>query len=398
MEPSEKSKLGRVPDRIGSRVRTCRQHEADCGTRQGEVPHRDVLDLVPLHPGKRRVVDTNRVSRSGQAQPAALPGTAQVCSKEPGESLAQLERAIPRAFTARHEDAISPAPITGGSYERRYDAAVRLVDSHCHLNAERFAGEEAAVLDRAQAAGVERILVPGWNLASSERAIGLVEQFAGLDGAVGVHPHDAAKVDDAGWRRIVELAAHPRVAAIGETGLVYDRVFSPIPDQLANLRRNLRLALDIGKPAILHVRSAAGRSDAQDAILAELCAAGFGGPAATAAFGTGRPPAVIHSFSGSVDYARQVLDLGLAISVSGLAFRTGEESTSDVVPLVSADRLLVETDSPFLSPPGAPRGRNEPEWVRITADWVADRRAVDPADVGDGLVAAYDTFVGRAAS
>lgn len=271
-----------------------------------------------------------------------------------------------------------------------------LVDSHCHLNAERFAGEEAAVLDRARSAGVERILVPGWNLASSERAIALVERFDGLDAAVGVHPHDAAKVDDAGWRRIVELAANPRVVAIGETGLDYDRVFSPIPDQIVNLRRNFRLALDTGKPAILHVRSAAGRSDAQEAILAELRAAGFGGPATFAAFGAGRPPAVIHSFSGSVEYARQVLDLGLSISISGLAFRAGEDATAEVAAIVPADRLLVETDSPFLSPPGAPRGRNEPEWVRITAEWVTARRAVNLADAGASLVAAYDRFVGRA--
>lgn len=275
---------------------------------------------------------------------------------------------------------------------------MRLIDSHCHLNAERFAGEEAAVLDRARAAGLERILVPGWNVGSSERAIELVERFDWLDVSVGVHPHDAAKVDDAGWRRIVELAVDSRVVAIGETGLDYDRVFSPIPDQLENLRRNLELALETGKPAILHVRSAAGRSDAQDAILDELRSAGFGAQRSASAFGSERPPAVIHSFSGSVDYARQVLDLGLAISISGLAFRAGEESTADVVPLVPADHLLVETDSPFLSPPGAPRGRNEPEWVRVTAEWVATSRDGSPEAVGDGLVTAYDaTFRAGAA-
>ena len=272
---------------------------------------------------------------------------------------------------------------------------MRLIDSHCHLNADRFAGDEADVLDRARAAGVERILVPGWNIASSERAIALAARFEGLDASVGVHPHDAAKVDDPGWRRIVALAGDPRVVAIGETGLDYDRVFSPIPDQLANLRRNLALALDTGKPAILHVRSAAGRGDAQDAILAELRAAGFGAQPSVGAFGAARPPAVIHSFSGSVEYARRVLDLGLAISMSGLAFRAGEESSADVVPLVPGDRLLVETDSPFLSPPGGPRGRNEPEWVRITAAWVAGRRGVPDEALGPGLVAAYDAFVGR---
>jgi len=267
---------------------------------------------------------------------------------------------------------------------------VRLVDSHCHLNAERFAGDEAATLERAQVAGVERLLVPGWNVASCVRALELVDRFPWLDASVGVHPHDAAKVDDAGWRSIVEQARDPRVVAIGETGLDYDRVFSPIPDQLANLRRNLELALEAGKPAIIHVRSKAGTSDAQDATVDELRALGFGSQRSIAAFGGDRPPAVIHSFSGSVDYARKVLDLGLAISVSGLAFRAGEESTADVVALVPADRLLIETDSPFLSPPGAPRGRNEPEWVRITADWVAERRH-DPVDaLGDALVGAYD--------
>ena len=132
---------------------------------------------------------------------------------------------------------------------------MRLIDSHCHLNAERFAGDEAAVLARAQAAGLERILVPGWNEWSSVRALELVQRFAWLDASVGVHPHDADKVDDAGWGRIAALAGERAVVAIGETGLDYDRVFSPIPDQLANLRRNLALALETGKPAILHVRS-----------------------------------------------------------------------------------------------------------------------------------------------
>jgi len=271
-----------------------------------------------------------------------------------------------------------------------YDRGVRLIDSHCHLNAERFDGDEEAVLERARTAGLERILVPGWNVASSRRALELVDRFPWLDASVGVHPHDAAKVDDAGWREIAGWATDPGVKAIGETGLDYDRVFSPIPDQLTNLRRNLELALETGKPAIIHVRSKAGSTEAQDATVAALTELGFGSQASLAAFDPDRPPAVIHSFSGSVDYARRVLDLGLAISISGLAFRAGEEATAEVVPLVPAERLLVETDSPFLSPPGAPRGRNEPEWVRITAEWVTARRAATAEAVGDGLVGAYE--------
>ena len=231
--------------------------------------------------------------------------------------------------------------------------------------------------------------MPGWNVASTERALACVDRFAWLDAAVGVHPHDAAKVDGAGWDRIVGWAPDARVVAVGETGLDYDRVFSPIPDQLANLRRNLALALETGKPAILHCRSAAGRRDAQDALVSELRDAGVGGSAWAAAF-VDRPPAVIHSYSGPLDYGRTVIDLGLAISFSGLVFRRGEEPSAEVAAIVPADRVLIETDSPFLAPPGAPRSRNEPEWVRVTASWLAACRGATLAEIGPILVAAYD--------
>jgi TatD DNase family protein len=278
---------------------------------------------------------------------------------------------------------------------------MRLIDSHCHLQADRFAGDADAVLEAARDAGLERILVPGWNAWSSDAALELVDRHPWLDAGVGVHPHDAAKVTESEWARIAVLATDKRVVAIGETGLDFDRVFSPIPDQLENLRRNLVLALETGKPAILHVRSPAGRRDAQDALLGELRAAGLGGPAGARAFGD-RPPALLHSYSGPVDFARAALDLNLAISISGLAFRAGEEATADVAGLGPAGRLLVETDSPFLAPPGAPRGRNAPEWVRLTAAWVAERRGIAPDDAdgaagfGAALVATYDgMFVHR---
>lgn len=256
---------------------------------------------------------------------------------------------------------------------------MRLVDSHCHLQSDRFADDVEEVLAAARAAGVERILVPGWNAWSSAAALDLAERFGWLDAAVGVHPHDAAKVTDQEWAAIAASARDERVVAIGETGLDYDRVFSPVPDQLANLRRNLALAVETAKPAILHCRSLAGERDAQDALLAEI-----------RRFGGDPPRVVIHSFSGPVDYAEAMLELGAVVSISGLAFRKGEEATADVVRLVPADRLLVETDSPYLSPPGGPRGRNAPEWVRLTGAWVAELRGEDPARVGDGLVRAYD--------
>ena len=210
---------------------------------------------------------------------------------------------------------------------------------------------------------------------------------------MGVHPHVASQVDDAAWSAVVALAGDRRVVAIGETGLDYDRAFSPRPAQLANLRRNLALALATRKPAVIHCRSAKGARDAQDELIAELRRAGLGGEAWREAFG-GRPPALLHSFSGPVDYAEAALELGLAISFSGLVFRAGEEASAAVARLVPDDRLLVETDSPYLSPPGAPRRRNEPAWVAVTARWLAEQRRQDPDALGDELVANYDRIFG----
>jgi len=256
---------------------------------------------------------------------------------------------------------------------------MRLVDSHCHVNAERFGDDAEDVLDAARDAGVERILVPGWNVASCERARELAEHVPWIDIALGVHPHDAAKVADAGWSQISGWANEDRVLAIGETGLDYDRVFSPIPDQLDNLRRNLHLAADTAKPVILHCRSRGGERDAQDALLGELVA-----------MGVAHPAIVVHSFSGPVDYAKAMLDLGAVISFSGLVFRKGEEASADVARTTPLDRILIETDSPFLAAPGAPKGRNEPRYVGITGAWVADHRNDGDEALGDALVATYD--------
>lgn len=262
---------------------------------------------------------------------------------------------------------------------------MRLVDSHCHLNAERFIEDADDVLARARAAGLERVLVPGWNRASSQRALELVAEHPWLDAAVGVHPHDAAKVDGDGWERIARWAQRPEVRAIGETGLDYDRVFSPIPDQSGNLRRNLRLAADLGKPVILHCRSAAGQRDAQDALLHEV-----------RAMGESRPQMLIHSYSGPVDYGEDMLELGAVLSFSGLVFRRGEEVSAEVASRAPVDRILVETDAPFLAPPGASRARNEPEWVRVTAAWLAERQGVESEVLGNHLVATYERLLGGA--
>ncbi len=291
------------------------------------------------------------------------------------------------------------APLADRGWQiARTIAPMRLIDSHGHLNADRFEDDVDEVIGRARDAGVERILVPGWNHRSSARALGLVATRPSLDAAVGLHPHDAATATPAEWADIEAWARDERVVAIGETGLDSDRMFSPWEVQLDNLRANLALALATGKPAILHCRSKAGERDAQDALVRELRAAGFDGGPAGRAF-RGRPPAVIHSFSGPADYADEVIAMGCAVAFGGLVFRRGEEASADAAARVPAERLLLETDAPFLSPPGAPRSRNAPEFVAITARWVAERRGVGEAGLGafgDALVAAYDVTFPRA--
>jgi TatD DNase family protein len=283
---------------------------------------------------------------------------------------------------------------------------VRLIDSHAHLQSDPFETDRAAIVEVAFSSGVERLLVPGWDAGSSARALAMARADSRLDAAVGVHPHDATACTEAEWSDVVRMAADPRVAAIGETGLDFDRMHSPAEAQLANLRRHLRLALATAKPAILHCRSAAGRRDAQDALIAELHAAGFGAGEGRAAFGD-RPPGVLHSYSGPPDYAVAALELGLAVSFSGLVFRRGEEASAEVARLVPPERLLIETDSPYLAPPGVPRSsvpgfsgrRNSPPWVRVTGEWLALQRGSSPDSIGVGLVAAYDaTFRSHSAA
>jgi TatD DNase family protein len=257
---------------------------------------------------------------------------------------------------------------------------MRLIDSHSHVKSEAFDRDRAKVISAARVAGVERMLVPGWDLASSRAALEVCAKFM-LDAGVGIHPH-VARDSERDFPAIAELARDPAVVAVGETGLDYDRGFSSRDEQLANLRRHLQLAHQLRKPAILHCRSKPGERDAQDDLLRELQSAGS-------------PPALLHSFSGPVDYAETALSLGLAISISGLAFRKGEEATATVARLVPTDQLLVETDCPYLSPPGAPKRRNEPRYVEITASWLAGQRGVDPEALGQELVANYDRVFGR---
>jgi TatD DNase family protein len=269
---------------------------------------------------------------------------------------------------------------------------MRLVDSHAHLQADAFALDRDSVIASARGAGVGRFLVPGWDVETSRAAVAMADPDASIHAAAGIHPHVAARVDEAGWAEVARLTADPRAVAVGETGLDYDRALSPRTDQVANLERHIELAMLLRKPLILHCRSRAGEHDAQDDLLRLLESGGIAEPDLVRAF-EGRPRAILHSFSGPVSYGMRAIELGCALSFSGLVFRHGEEASAEVARLAPADRLLVETDCPWLSPPGAPRRRNEPRWVEVTARWLAAQRRADPDWLGEQLVANYDAIL-----
>ncbi len=271
-------------------------------------------------------------------------------------------------------------------------AGLRLVDSHAHIQTKAFEADGDEVLAAAIEAGVERILVPGFDIPSTRQGLAFGRRH-GLKTTAGIHPHIAATVDDAMWAAVCELATLDEVVGIGETGLDYDRGLSPREDQLANLERHIALAYETGEPLTLHCRSKPERRDAQDDLIRLLREGGADSPQWRERFGA-RPPGVLHSFSGPVDYAESALEMGFFIAFGGLVFRRGEEASAEVARLTPLDRLLTETDSPYLKPRKVKGSRNEPRNVAVTANWLFDLRDDDPARLGQALVDNFDRFVG----
>jgi len=246
-----------------------------------------------------------------------------------------------------------------------------LTDTHLHLGREEFAGDRPAVLARAAAAGVHRFLEVGYDPESSAAAVALARRDDRFRAAVGIHPHDAAHLADAGGRlsptgealltELRELAADPAVVAVGEIGLDFYRDLSPRPAQYAAFRAQLALARELDRPVILHVR------DAYREALAVL--AGDGLPAAGG---------VLHSFAGDRETAERALALGLRLGIGGpVTYRNSR--LPPVVAALPPERLLLETDAPWL-PPHPHRGkRNEPALLAQTAAVVADILGMTPA-------------------
>jgi TatD DNase family protein len=239
-----------------------------------------------------------------------------------------------------------------------------LVDTHCHLDFNRFDADRDEVIRRATEVGVSRIVVPGVDLPSSRRAVELAEQYEIIYAAVGVHPNDATGFDDDTLRALRKILAHPKVVAVGEIGLDYYRDRTPPDFQRRIFRQQLRLAAETGKPVIIHSRESTAD---MLAILAEW-QGGLSGPLAAR-------PGVLHSFSATWQDAQAALELGFYLGFSGpITFEKADEMRL-VAANAPADRLLVETDAPFLTPHPHRGQRNEPAYVRFVAEKLAQVRS-----------------------
>jgi TatD DNase family protein len=237
---------------------------------------------------------------------------------------------------------------------------VRLVDTHAHLMDRAFDADRDAVLARATAAGVDGLLLVGYDLPSSRAAVDLARDIPWAWASVGIHPNSAAEASDADFEAIAELARAPEVVAIGETGLDYYRQHTPPSRQRAALEWHLRLAEELALPAIVHNRQA--DADVADAL------------AASAVRGPSRiTPGVLHCFS-STDplYLQRMLDAGYFVSFAGPLTYKSAQALRAMARRVPLDHVLVETDCPYLAPVPHRGQRNEPAFVRDTATCLAE--------------------------
>jgi TatD DNase family protein len=236
------------------------------------------------------------------------------------------------------------------------DFAVELVDTHAHLDQEEFDADRPQVIDRATSAGVTAIVAIGTTGASSATVVQLAAEHSSLFAAVGIQPNYCAEAGDDDWQRIVDLAASPGVVAIGETGL--DRYWdhTPFDVQRDYFDRHIGLAARTNLPFVVHMRNCG------DDILAAL---------RTAHDRHGRLSGVMHSFTGDAALAAACVELGLYISFAGMVTFKKSADLRTVAAAVPADRLLVETDSPYLSPEPHRGKRNEPAYVAHTAACLA---------------------------
>jgi len=249
-----------------------------------------------------------------------------------------------------------------------------LTDSHCHVT---MSTEGREALERARASGVGGFVVPATSLDDAEGAIGIATQNADVWAAVGFHPHEAKRFDDDAERRIRQLAAHERVVAIGEAGLDYYYDHSPRAEQRDAFVRQIAIARDLDLPVIVHNR------DSTDDMLDLMRSESARGVTA-----------ILHSFTESLEVARALIELGHWISFSGIVTFRSAESLREVARALPRDRVLIETDTPYLAPVPKRGRENEPAFVAHVAEQLAALWDVEVERVAEATSAAFESVFG----
>jgi TatD DNase family protein len=260
---------------------------------------------------------------------------------------------------------------------------VTLVDSHCHLDSRDFDADREAVIARARAAGVETMLAIGTGEGPPDLEAGLrlAEQHACFLASAGLHPHDAAKADAAVLKHLAALSAHPKIVAVGEIGLDYHYDFAPRNVQQEVFLAQLAIARETGLPVIIHTREA---WDDTFALLAAHWPKDGGG--------------IFHCFSGGVAEARRALDLGFHLGFGGIVTYPKATEVHAAARFAPLDRMVVETDAPYLAPAPHRGKRNEPAFVALTARRIAALRGLAAAEVAAATTANFEQLCLRPSS
>jgi TatD DNase family protein len=258
---------------------------------------------------------------------------------------------------------------------------VKLVDSHCHLDDEQFDADREQTIERARAAGIDTLMAIGTGNGPPdlEAAIRLADQYAFVYATVGVHPHDAAKASDDTLAHVRDLARHPKVKALGEIGLDYHYDFSPRDVQRSVFEKQLDLAAEAGLPVVIHTR------EAWEDTLSILGA-------------RWRSGGIMHCFTGDEQQARQALDRGFHLAFGGVLTFPKAESVRQAARITPDDRLLVETDCPYLAPVPMRGKRNEPAFLVETVRRLAEVRGVAPDRIAGLTTANFERLCLRGAA
>ncbi len=253
-----------------------------------------------------------------------------------------------------------------------------LIDTHCHLTFEPLADDVDGVLQRSRAAGVQRWITVGTRLDDSHKTVELARQYEGMFATVGIHPHDAKDADGAAMEQLKALARSDKVVAIGETGLDFHYNFSKQLDQKRVFAAHLEMAAELDLPVVVHSRNAFDETieilDRYDSQLKDV---------------------VFHCFGGSAEQARLVLERGYHISFTGVVTFKNAETARQAAKVVPLDRLMVETDCPYMSPvPVRNQKPNEPALMVHTALFLAELKGVEPSELATATTQTAERFFG----